>query len=59
MMGICLSLPFLMDSFNSAVTTAVYNATGYMALPWYIGSAVCLISLLAALVLNRRYLEPK
>jgi predicted MFS family arabinose efflux permease len=59
MMGICLSFPFLMDSINSAVTTAVYDATGYMALPWYIGSLVCFISLLAAVILNKKYLAPK
>jgi len=59
MMGLCLSLPFLMDSVNSAVTTAVFDATGYMALPWYIGAVVCLISLLAAVYLHKKFLKAK
>ena len=59
MMGVCLSLPFLMDSVNSAVTTAVFDTTGYMALPWYIGGAVSFLSLLAATVLHSKYLRAK
>jgi hypothetical protein len=59
MMGVCLSLPFLMDSFNSAITTAVYDATGYMPLPWYIGSVICLLSLFTAMILHKKYLRSK
>lgn len=51
-MGISLGLPFLMDAINSAVTTAVYDATGYMALTWYIGAAICVCSLIAAVFLH-------
>lgn len=57
MMGICLSLPFIMDSVNSVVTTTVYDSTGYMALPWYIGSFWGLFSLCMAFILHQKYFK--
>lgn len=56
-MGICLSLPFVMDSINSFVTTHVYDATENMALPWYIGTMLAFISLLLAVCVDRMYME--
>lgn len=55
-MGICLSLPFLMDAINSLTTTHVYDSTKYMALPWYIGAFIAFISLLAAIKIDKQYI---
>lgn len=45
-----------MDAINSAVTTAVYDATGYMALTWYIGAVFCFASLICGIVLHRKFM---
>jgi hypothetical protein len=55
-MGVALSLPFLMDAINSGITTAVYDATGYMALTWYIGAGICFISLICGIILHRKFM---
>lgn len=56
-MGICLSLPFIMDALNSITTTYVYDTTKYMALTWYIGAFIAFISLLAALKIDQKYIR--
>ena len=55
-MGICLSLPFIMDALNSLITTHVYDSTKYMALPWYIGAFIAFISLIAAFKIDTIYI---
>jgi hypothetical protein len=55
-MGICLSLPFIMDALNSLTTTYIYDSTKNMALPWYIGAFIAFISLLAAFKIDKKYI---
>jgi hypothetical protein len=56
MVGICLCLPFIMDAINSITTTHVYDATNYMALTWYIGAFVTSLSLIAAYIIDKKYI---
>lgn len=55
-MGVSLSLPFLMDAINSAVTTTIYDATGYMALTWYVGAVLCFFSLICGMMLHKQFM---
>lgn len=56
-MSLCLSIPFLMDSVNSFLTTRIYDATGDMATPWEISVGICLISFLSGLIVYRIYIR--
>jgi MFS family permease len=58
-LSVALSLPFILDSVNSIVTTRVYDSTNSMSIPWYIGIAVSLTSVIAAFFLNGMYIKPK
>lgn len=51
--GLGLALPFTFDAFNSAISTAVYDATQNVPLIWYIGSGVCFVSLLFGFWVNK------
>ena len=55
-MGFGLSAPFIFDAINAVVTPAVYNKTENLPLAWYIGSGVCLYSLLTGLYLSKKIL---
>lgn len=54
LMGFGLSAPFMFDALNAVVTPAVYNETENLPLTWYIGSGVCLYSLLMGLYLSKK-----
>jgi hypothetical protein len=56
---LALSFPFLFDAINSLVTTAVYDSTLNMGLPWYIGAGVCLMSFIAGIVFLKIFVYSK
>jgi hypothetical protein len=45
-----------MDAVNSITTTHVYDYTKNMELVWYIGAFVAFISLVSAIVIDKKYL---
>jgi len=45
-----------MDAINSAVTTTIYDATGYMALTWYVGAVLCFFSLICGMMLHKQFM---
>ena len=55
----CLSIPFIFDSFNSLVTTQIYDATQSMSNPWYASVGVCLLSMFAGMWVYKLYIRPK
>lgn len=57
--SVALSLPFLFDAINSVVTTRVYDATGKMVYPWYIGTAVALSCIVSGWILYKNYIAKK
>ena len=50
-MGTALALPFLFDALNSLITTAVYDETKNLPLPWYIGCAFWAVSVLCGWII--------
>jgi len=56
-MSVALSLPFLFDAVNSLVTTRVYDVTGSISIPYYIGTGVCMFALFCGLVLIKSYVR--
>lgn len=56
-MGFGLSAPFIFDALNAVVTPAVYDATLNLPLTWYIGTAVCIYSILAGVYLLKKIIK--
>lgn len=56
-MGAALALPFFFDAVNSVVTTAVYDSTHNLPLPWYIGGGVCGLSLVCGVIMNSKIIK--
>ena len=56
-MGFGLSAPFVFDALNAVVTPAFYNKTENLPLTWYIGSGVCIYSLLAGIYLSKKIIN--
>lgn len=57
--SVALSLPFLFDAINSVVTTRVYDVTGKMVYPWYIGTAVAFSCIVSGWILYKNYIVKK
>lgn len=56
-LSLCLSLPFVLDSVNSVATTHIYDATQDIADPWFASVGVCGLSLLAGIIIYKRYIS--
>jgi hypothetical protein len=51
-MGVCLCVPFVFDAINSYAATAIYDASGSVSLPWFIGSIMDFLSLAFGIVIS-------
>jgi hypothetical protein len=58
-LSMCLSIPFIFDSFNSLATTQIYNSTHDMTDPWIASVGVCLLSIFSGILIYKLYIRPK
>lgn len=58
-LSMCLSLPFIFDSFNSLATTQIYDHTHNMSDPWYASVGVGLLSIMAGVLIYKVYIRPR
>jgi hypothetical protein len=52
-MGFGLCVPYVLDSLNVMIAPIIFDKTDSISLPWFVGSAMEFLSLIAAIVIYR------
>lgn len=52
LMGFGLSLPYIVDAINVTISPKIYDSTGSISLPWYIGSMFDFLAVIAAILIS-------